>query len=129
MNDDRDTKGDANDGGGDELIDSIAGDVMRVLADRGFFEKLDDRLCPVAELGTAESCEGKYEISDALLRSLGFDEQELEEIFQVLESRGGFCDCEILYSVSEANRLKAKYWRARATELDSECSVKVSQNS
>jgi hypothetical protein len=68
MNDDRDTKGDANDGSADELIDSIAGDVMSVLADRGFFEKLDERPCPVAELGTAECRGGKYEISDAFVR-------------------------------------------------------------
>jgi hypothetical protein len=112
MDDIHETNSDASANGEDEFIASIASDVMKVSADRGFFEKLDDMLSPALESDRTESCRGKYEISDALLRSLGFDQEELTDIFQVLRSRGGFCDCEILYNVSEENRLKAKYWRA-----------------
>lgn len=118
MDDIHETNSDASASGEDEFADSIASDVMKVLADRGFFRKLDDMLCPAFEPDRTEDCRGKYEISDALLRSLGFDQEELKDIFQVLRSRGGFCDCEILYDVSEENRLKAKYWRARAAGMD-----------
>jgi hypothetical protein len=101
----------------DELIAEIAPDVMRALTRRGFFEKLDDKLCPVAELSVEEQCGGNYSISESLLRSLEFDDEELSEIFSVFQLRGGFCDCEILYNVSETNRLKAKYWKRQAGNL------------
>ena len=100
----------------DELTAEIAVDVMRVVSRRGFFEKLDDKLCHVGDVN-AETCAGGYAISE-LLHTLGFDEEELKDIFQVFRSRGGFCDCEILYNVSETNRLKTRHWRGRAVELD-----------
>ena len=99
-----------------ELIAAISADLMRVVTNRGFFERLDDRLCPLTESESPEQCKGKYKISETLLRSLGFDDDELQDIFQVFQSKGGFCDCEILFNVSETNRLKAKYWRERATD-------------
>jgi Protein of unknown function (DUF2695) len=101
-----------------ELVDSIAPYVMKKLTSVGFFEKLDDKLCPSENADSSERCKGKYEISEPLLRSLGFDDEERNEIFQVLQSKGGFCDCEILYNVVETNRLKAKYWKAQAAGLE-----------
>src|SRR5229473_2181169 len=47
-----------------DLIASITPDVMRCLDDSGFFEKLDDALCPKDESHTAESCSGNYELSE-----------------------------------------------------------------
>jgi Protein of unknown function (DUF2695) len=38
---------------------------------------------------------------------------DLDDIFAVLQSKGGFCDCEVLYNVAETSRLKAKYWRSQ----------------
>jgi Protein of unknown function (DUF2695) len=84
-----------------ELVDSIAPYVMKKLTSVGFFEKLDDRLCPSENDARSEHCQGSYETSEPLLRSLGFDDEELTDIFQVLQSKGGFCDCEILYNVVE----------------------------
>jgi hypothetical protein len=43
----------------------------------------------------------------------GFRQEEIREILLVLASRGGCCDCEILFNVAEENRLKSEYWKAR----------------
>ena len=95
-----------------ELVDSIAPYVMKKLASTGFlrssttnFVRRKTRLCP-------SDAQGKYDISEPLLRSLGFNDEELSEIFQVLQSKGGNCDCEILYNAIETSRLKAKYWKS-----------------
>jgi hypothetical protein len=101
-----------------ELVDSIAPYVMEELTRVELFEKLDDLLCPSEDTNSPKQCQGKYEISESILRSLGFDDEERGEIFQVLQSKGGFCDCEILYNVVETNRLRAKYWKARAAGLE-----------
>ena len=100
------------------LITAITPDVMKCLAKWKFFERLDDRLCPADESRPAESCRGNYEISKDILRSAGVDKTDLEDIFGVLQAQGGYCDCEILFNVSESNRLKAKYWRSRAAGLE-----------
>jgi len=101
----------------DDLVESIAPDVTGVLIARHFFEMLDDKLSPMNTTDTAEKCAGAYDISEALLRSLGYNDDELADIFAVLQSRGGFCDCEILYNASETNRLKAKYWKSQAEKF------------
>lgn len=97
-----------------EYVASITSDVLRVLTADGFFEALDDALCPVDDSKPAVPCRHNYENSERLLKELGFETEDLEDIFDVLRSRGGFCDCEILYNAVEASRLKAKYWRAEA---------------
>jgi hypothetical protein len=102
-----------------EVIAEIAPDVMRCLVQWKFFEELDDRLCPEDQLKARERCAGNYAISEAILGSLGRDDEELSDIFGVLRAQGGFCDCEILYNVSGSNRLKSEYWRAQPTKQES----------
>jgi hypothetical protein len=53
---------------------------------------------------------------ESILVAAGFDRAELEDIFAVLQSKGGCCDCEVLYNVAETSRLKANYWLGRAAE-------------
>jgi len=98
----------------DELIADITPDVMRVLESCRFFEELDDRLCPLDAAKERDKCHGDFQISSIIPRSHGFVNEELAEILSVFQSQGGFCDCEVLYNVVEVNRLKARYWRARA---------------
>jgi hypothetical protein len=100
----------------DNLINEITSDVLRALAGRRFFELLDDRMCPADEERLRLPCAGTYAISTAVLVGTGFDQEEISDILQVLESKGGCCDCEILYNVAEESRLKAEYWKARAGE-------------
>jgi hypothetical protein len=100
----------------DQLIEAIAADVIKVLTRRGFFEQLDDKFSPRRKTTPPVECGGKFEVAEPLLRSLGFDATERAEFIQVLQSRGGYCDCEILYNVSDKNRLKSKFWKERAAE-------------
>jgi Protein of unknown function (DUF2695) len=98
----------------DELISSIAPEVMKCLGRCKFFERLDDLLSPEGALTPAPSCVGTFQLSESILNEAGFDRGELDEILAVLQSKGGFCDCEILYNVAETSRLKANYWRSQA---------------
>jgi hypothetical protein len=98
----------------DELIASITPDVMKCLEGTVFFEKLDDLLSPQDHSIPPRDCDGAYKISEMILLSSGFKHADLDDIFAVLHSKGGCCDCEVLYNVSETNRLKGNYWRRRA---------------
>ena len=98
----------------EELVASFTPDVMRRLAERGFFEELDNRLCPTDTATERYYCDGSYQVSKSILESQGLDEIRIVDVFAVLGAQGGFCDCEVLYNVVEASRLKAEYWRAKA---------------
>jgi Protein of unknown function (DUF2695) len=99
----------------DDLISSITPDVMKCLGRCDFFEKLDDLLSPEGRSTPSPSCDATFKLSESILNGAGFDRAELTDIFAVLRSKGGCCDCEILYNVAETSRLKAKYWRSRAS--------------
>jgi hypothetical protein len=103
----------------DELISSIAPDVMKCLVRSDFFAKLDDLLSP-RTIPIRQTCDGTYKLSEMILLASGFERTDLADIFGVLHSRGGCCDCEVLYNVAESSRLKAKYWRKRAAEQSSQ---------
>jgi hypothetical protein len=97
----------------DDLINLITLDVMKCLDYEDFFEKLDDLLCPKDRSRIREMCGGGFKLSESILQAAGFDTSELTDILSVLRSKGGCCDCEILYNVVESSRLKAEYWRDR----------------
>ena len=98
-----------------DLIAAITSDVMVSLRHSRFFEKLDDLLSPTDSSGSsAAQCSGEYKLSESILSAAGYDSKDVADIFNVLRSRGGCCDCEILYNVAETSRLKAKYWQSRA---------------
>ena len=97
-----------------DLISSIAPDVMKCLARCGFFEKLDGLLSPEDNSSPSQNCDGTYNLSVLILLGAGFERHDIGDIFAVLRSKGGCCDCEVLYNVAETSRLKAKYWRSRA---------------
>jgi hypothetical protein len=97
---------------------SITPDVMRCLDSAGFFNKLDDLLCPEDISSSPETCSGDYTLSESILQGSGFETSDFADIFDVLRAKGGFCDCEILYNAAESNRLKKKYWQAQARGMD-----------
>jgi hypothetical protein len=99
-----------------ESINAIAPDVLQVLARRLFFQLLDDQMSPADGTEKRLRCDGTYAISTPLLERLGFEAEEIPEIRQVLLSKGGCCDCEILFNVAEESRLKSEYWRAKAAK-------------
>jgi len=98
-----------------DLTASITPDVMESLRRSQYFEKLDSLLCPDEGSGSPpKQCSGDYKFSEHILRGVGYDSEALQDIFEVLRSQGGCCDCEVLYNVAETSRLKANYWRSRA---------------
>ena len=101
-----------------DLISSITPNVMTCLERSGLFRKLDDLLCPEGRSQPPANCSGDYQLSKSILQAAGFDSSELTDIFGVLGSQGGCCDCEILYNVAESSRLKTDYWRNRAKGLN-----------
>ena len=102
----------------DEFISNITTDVMKCLVSAHFFEKLDDILSPREETSSRQVCGGGYKLSESLLIASEFSREDLTDIWAVLQSQGGFCDCEILYNVSPSSRLASRYWRKRAAELE-----------
>jgi hypothetical protein len=102
----------------DDLIASITPDVMKCLARSGFFDELDDILCPQKKLQASKACRGLAEFSEHILTELKFTPNDLKEIFDVLRSKGGSCGCEILYNAAGSSRLKSEYWLSQAEKPD-----------
>jgi hypothetical protein len=101
----------------EELIKDIAPHVLGVLNGSKFFRCLDDLFCPADSAKVPARCNHSFERSTEILRDLGFDATEIEEIDAVLRANGARCDCEVLYNVAEESRLKTRYWRSKAAEL------------
>jgi hypothetical protein len=100
----------------DDLVSSIAPDVVRYLQKIRFFEKLDDVLRPTGESRPQVQCCGSFAFSKSVLRECGCQsDEDLGDILGVLQYRGACCDCEVLYNVAESSRLKAAYWRNQVT--------------
>jgi hypothetical protein len=102
----------------EDFYESIANDVLAVLVRKRYFEFLDARLCP-PDGSRAEKCAHDHALSIALLIELGFNDADREDILGVLQSKGGCCDCEILYNVAPESRLRERYWKAQAKRLES----------
>ena len=100
----------------DELVSAIARYVMKYLERSRLIEKLDDLLSPETDSSSTQVCDGTYRLSESILLASGLSQDDLADIFAVLQSKGACCDCEVLYNVAEVSRLKAKYWRGRAAE-------------
>jgi hypothetical protein len=99
---------------GDDLVSSIESDVTMCLVRSGYFDKLDNILSPMDDSSPAQTCDGTFRLSESILLACGFERDDLDDIFSVLRSKGGCCDCEVLYNATETSRLKAKYWRSHA---------------
>ena len=59
-----------------ELINAIAPDVLVVLWRNGFFETLDDRMCPADPALLHAQCDGTYAVTTAILVTAGYDEEQ-----------------------------------------------------
>jgi Protein of unknown function (DUF2695) len=102
----------------DGYVEHIAPHVIRALEKLNFFERLDDHLCPSETPEKIVPCIAhSFAITTKILQDSGMDSDDIADVLAVLRSRGGCCDCEILYNVAEHSRLKEKYWKARAAEL------------
>jgi hypothetical protein len=101
-----------------EFIDAISSNVLGVLEKERFFSRLDDLFSPIDPLIERAKCGHSFDRSIDVLRDLGMDSDDVEDVLAVLRSRGGCCDCEVLYNVADESRLKSEYWKARAQKLN-----------
>ena len=99
----------------EKYVAAIAPDVLKYLRKIGYFAHLDDILA--SNSGKANPCRHDYRYSKRLLIDAQLKKSDWADVFLVLQSRGGFCDCEVLYNAATRSRLKSKYWKARYTEL------------
>jgi hypothetical protein len=91
---------------------------MGVLHRLSFFQKLDDNFCPIENPKKRVDCHaGSFEVSARILRDLGMDSEDIEDVIAVLHSKRASCNCEVLYNVVEESRLKARYCKARYAEI------------
>ncbi len=91
----------------DTFVDDIAFDVIGVLEKLHFLEKLDDHFCPVDDPEKRVECHaGSFNLSEKILRNLGMDRTDLDDVFAVLHSKGACCDGEILSNVASQSRVK-----------------------
>jgi hypothetical protein len=97
-----------------EFVEAIASNVLDVLAKKRFFARLDDLFSPIDPSVERAKCGHSFDKSISILRDLGMDSGGVEDVLAVLRSRGGCCDCEVLYNVADESRLKSEYWKARA---------------
>jgi hypothetical protein len=95
-----------------EELAKITPIVLRVLAKRGFFAKLDDYMCPAEEF-EPYVCQHDFALSTQVLSDMGFDDTERRDVLAVLVHSDARCDCEVLFNISASNRLKAQYWKDR----------------
>src|SRR2546429_3513423 len=66
-----------------ELIPSITPDVMKCLVRSGFFEKLDDLLCPRDHSHQREGCRGTTSSPNLYFWHRSFERTDLDDIFGV----------------------------------------------
>jgi hypothetical protein len=95
----------------DEFVNDIAEDVLGVLRKERFFERLDDLFCPEESGQVRARCGHSFANSTAILCEAGMDSDDIDDVLAVLRSKGGCCDCEVLYNVAGQSRLKAKHWK------------------
>ena len=91
----------------EETIREIKDKILAILRDKVHFVSLLDK----EFIEQAIKCYGDFRHSKKILTDLGFPEEEQFDIFHVLMSEGGFCDCEILYNIFRESEYSKKYWR------------------
>ena len=101
-----------------EMIGQITADILGALTRCRYFELLDDRLCPADPTQPRVRCAHSFATTICILRELGMDLYDLEEVMGFLRASGARCDCGVLYNVALESRLKAEYWKRRPAELE-----------
>jgi uncharacterized protein DUF2695 len=75
-------------------------DVISTLKEWDFFGQLDPRVWPTGDFNQSD-CHHDYRHSEALLTEFGFDSEARKRVFEVLRSRHGYCDCEIVMNAED----------------------------
>jgi len=90
----------------EETIKDIKDMILTILRDKvHFVSRLDKEF-----ISQSVKCFGDFRHSKKILTDLGFSDDEQFDVFHVLMSEGGFCDCELLYNVFRESEYSKKYW-------------------
>jgi hypothetical protein len=95
----------------DAVLAEITEPIMDILQKTSFFKTLDEALS--RELNP-ELCWGDFRVSKSILPRKGFAESEFFDVLNVLMSKGGYCDCEVLLNVAPESAYAKAYWISRA---------------
>jgi len=104
----------------EQFVSDIAPNVLGVLKKTRFFDLLDDRFCPADHSQEPVKCGHSFDVSKGILADSGMDEEDIQDVIDVFHSQGACCDCEVLYNVAKESRLRARYWKARYVEVESQ---------
>ena len=100
-----------------EFIKDITPDVMSVLERDEFFTKLEAQIFPTSTTDL-NTCDHSYSVSIVILSELGHDESARDDVFDVMRSQGGFCDCEILLNAAPESPTRSAYWKQWAANVE-----------
>ena len=100
-----------------EFIKDITPDVMSVLERQDFFAKLEAQIFPTGTTNL-NKCDHSYSVSIVILSELGHDDSARDDVFDVMRSRGGFCDCEILLNAAPESPTRSAYWKQWAANVE-----------
>jgi hypothetical protein len=101
----------------DGTIESIAPFVLGCLEQRSFFSELEKRVWPEGLAGRRD-CEHSFDHTLSILRTYDWPEEDYTEVLLVMQSRGGFCDCEIMLNAAPDSEARARHWKRAATSLE-----------
>ncbi len=99
----------------DSFISDISPDVMKCLENEDFFRKLEARIFPDVSTDR-KTCDGSFSVATEILTSAGHDKSAIEDVLDVMRSKGGFCDCEIVLNAAPESSVREAYWKRRALE-------------
>ena len=97
----------------EEYIENISSFIMEALEKTKYFKKLDTLMLPLNPFKKEKKCYGDFALTKKILAESNFDENKIFDICHLIMSKGGYCDCEVLFNVSETSRYRKKYWKKR----------------
>ena len=100
--------------GFDEFVESIAPDVLACLDRDGFFRKLEQKVWPDGP----KVCDNTFANTLALTAAGGYGSEEQEDILDVVRSKGGFCDCEVMLNVAPNCEARERHWKKVSAGLE-----------
>jgi len=101
-----------------DLIGSISDNVIQSLDNRDLFDRLERMVWPDGPDGQ-KVCDHTFRHLQTLMDADNFPERDYrEDVFDVMRSRGGFCDCEIMLNVAPNCEFRERYWKQRTAELE-----------
>jgi hypothetical protein len=89
---------------------------MGALQRSRFFQRLDDRMCPLDPTQARIACGHSFVNTIRILRELAIDLNELQDVVGYFRANGAHCDCEVLLKFAGESRLSSECGKSRSPE-------------